>query len=248
MSKSIVFSGICIIILLSIFNASADVSFTNDIDISDKAINLIITENYTGEDAKVFKKDFDIDNNSVIVESEMDVFRSDFLDNRANQFLEYIILDDDHSLLTLESIEMEFENVEGELDNSNMSITTMVSYGFASSASNMSLSSGDRSIWILGHPSINNIKISLPQNIELESHAGIDNITQSANGGRIVLEGSSGIRSFMVDEKPTFEYAVFLETSEQSFYEKAYFIPLLVLVELLLALTGYYIINKNKIK
>lgn len=248
MSKLAVFSGICIVFLLTILNASAYASFANDIDISDRSIHLIITENYAGEDAKLFKTDFDINNDSTIIDSELDTFRSNFMDHRANQFLEYIILDDDYSLLSLESIEVEFENVVGDVDGSNMTINTIVSYDFAFSESNMSLSSGNHSIWILGHPLIENMKISLPQNIELESHSGIHNVAQSVQNGRIVLEGSSGIRSFMVDDRPTFEYAVFLEISEQPFYEKAFFLPLLVLIELVLASVAFYIIKANKIK
>lgn len=280
MSKFIQLSMIFVIFLITILNASADVSFSNDIEISDESINLTITENYTGDDAEQFKNDFDINENGIVESSEISVFKSNFIANRADQFLEYVILDGEYSLLKIDSISMEFDGAAGNINDNELIIITAVSYGFNQSFSDVPqfygnfsklllvnvendmlsqslypsrLSSGDHNIWIIGHPSIRNIEISISDDIELVTYAGLENVTQRVGNGLNVLEGSSGIRSFMIDDRQILEYAVFLEISKESFYDKKLyenesFLPMLVILELLLALSVFYIIIKNKIK
>jgi hypothetical protein len=292
MRKITIFSLALILFFILTSNTLADVSFTNDIELSDESINFTIVENYTGEDAQIFKNDFDLDQNGIIEKSELSKFKSDFMENRADQFLEYIILDDEYSSLGMKSLSMEFDGVEGNIDDGDILVTTVVSYGFNVSSplvpmsftnnnlwefwdlnedvtnrqntwGNISydfgqespslLSSGDHNLWILGHPSIKYMKISFPENIELVSYAGLENVNQSTKNGLSILEGSSGIRSFMIDDKQTLEYAVFLEISKESFYDKKlynneFFLPLLVIIEIALALCAIYINNKNKIK
>jgi hypothetical protein len=61
----------------------------------------------------------------------------------------------------------------------------------------------------------------------------------------VILEGKSGIRSFMVGNKSTFEYAANVEFRERKFYEHNYVLPLLLGVELLLVLFAIYIRRKR---
>ena len=293
MSKITIFSLALILFFMLASNTLADVSFTNDIELSDESINFMIVETYTGEDARSFKNDFDINDNGIVESPEINTFKSNFMDNRADQFLEYIILDGEYSSLNINSLTMEFDGIKGTIDNGDIFITTVVSYSFNESSSSVPtfsnnnnlwefwdssgdvgigqkatwgnvsydsrqnslnpLSFGDHDLWILGHPSIKRIMISIPEDIELISHAGLENVNQSTKNGLLILEGSSGIRSFIVDDKQILEYAVFLEISKESFYDKKwyendFFLPFLVILELALALSAIYIIYKNKIK
>lgn len=223
--------------------ASADVSFTNHFDIHGNYINFTIIEKYTGLDSESFRNDLDLDEDGSVDSDELGAFKEVFLDSRADQFLEYIEIDGNSSSFRLVSVDMSFDGAEGDVNKDVLLVTTFVKYELGSD-----VSTGEHSIWILGHPMIENMMIILPEGMSLDSYTGLENVSQSTKSGRMVLEGSSGVRSFMVNETPTFEYAVLLEISREPFYKKTFFIPLLVLLEILLALLALYIIKKNKIK
>jgi hypothetical protein len=61
------------------------------------------------------------------------------------------------------------------------------------------------------------MSISLPAGMPLMNIDGIDELQTSCDSGRQVLEGRSGIRSFVVDGRQTFEYAVMVETGKSGF-------------------------------
>lgn len=223
--------------------AYAEVSFKNNIDILDNSVNLIIHENYTGADARSFKEELDLDSSGSVEADEIEEFRTDFLANRSLQFLEYVEIDGNETSIDIVSVDFQLEDAEGVVDNSTLYVRTSIDYGVGTL-----LSSGNHTIWVIGHPLIESVKVSLPQGVDVMSYDGIGNASQTTMAGRVVLEGSSDVRSFMVEDRPTFEYAMFIEFSKEPFYRKAFFLPLLVLLELILALLGLYIIKKNKIK
>ncbi|WP_406657711.1 hypothetical protein V7O62_03900 [Methanolobus sp. ZRKC2] len=223
--------------------ALADVSFINHANIQRDSINLTITEKYTGLDSESFRNDLDLDESGFVDTSELDVFKEVFLDSRADQFLEYFEINGNKSSFRLTSVDMSFDGADGEVNEDALLVTTFVNYELG-----FDISTGKHDVWILGHPLIEGMTIILPQGMDLDSYAGLENVSQSTKSGRLVLEGSSSVRSFMINETPTFEYAVLIEISREPFYKKPFFLPLLFLVEILLALLALYIIKKNKIK
>ncbi|MDW7733312.1 MAG: hypothetical protein SCH66_12910 [Methanolobus sp.] len=223
--------------------AFAEVSFKNDIDILDKSVNLTIHEDYTGTDARSFREELDLDGSGSVEADEVEEFRTGFLANRSLQFLGYVEIDGNETSVDLVSVDLQMEGAEGVVDNSTLYVRTSIDYGVGTL-----LSSDNHTIWVIGHPLIESVRLSLPEGVDVMSYDGIENASQATVGGRVVLEGSSGVRSFMVEDRPTFEYAMFIEFSKEPFYRKSFFLPLLVLVELVLALSGLYIIKKNKIK
>jgi hypothetical protein len=55
------------------------------------------------------------------------------------------------------------------------------------------------------------MSITLPEDAQLHSYDGLDNSSVSVENDRIILEGVSGIRSFNVDDRLTYEYAVSMD-------------------------------------
>ncbi|WP_135389870.1 hypothetical protein [Methanolobus halotolerans] len=223
--------------------ASAEVSFTNDIDLYGDSVTFTLIETYTDENARDFRDEMDIDGDGVVNASETGKFEEDYLSNGGVQFLEYIMLDNGSVQLTIDSIGIHFEGAEGQVNSSVLNVTTTVQYGLDST-----ISSGEHSIWVLGHPLINKIELVLPDGTELVSYDGLDNSSQSFKGGRVVLEGASGIRSFMNGDMPAFEYAVHVDIREKPFYKNKYFLPILIIIEIMLASIALYIIRMNKNK
>ncbi|WP_406661264.1 hypothetical protein V7O66_01710 [Methanolobus sp. ZRKC3] len=223
--------------------ALADVSFTSSVDILEHSVNLTISEKYTVLDAESLRMDLDIDGSGLVDGNELEIFESNFIANRSDQFLGYLEIDGNASSTWLESVDISFQNAQGDVDEDELFVRTVVIYEF-----DQSLSSGEHDVLILGHPLIDHMQIILPEGMSPISFDGLDNSSLISENGRMVLEGASGVRSFMVGEKPTFEYAVFIEMYREPFYKKAFFLPLLILVEILLASLGLYIFKMNKIK
>ncbi|WP_319507280.1 hypothetical protein [uncultured Methanolobus sp.] len=223
--------------------ASADVSFINNIELHEKSITLTINETYSFEDAMSFRGDLDADDNGNVNASEVEVYRESYLLNHKAQFLEYILIDNGSLLLEIDSTDLQFEGAEGLVDTSQLNVTTIVQYGAKST-----ISEGNHSIWVLGHPLIESMRFVLPDGMELVSYDGLDNASRSVQDGRVVIEGVSGIRSFAINNTPAFEYAAYVTMQKKPFYKSSFFLPLVVIIEVLLASIALYIIKNNKIK
>lgn len=212
MSEKIILTLFIIISLSFIPNAAAQASFTNDLTIQDTSIDFIINEFYTGVDADVFRTDLDIDKNGEVSTLEVDMFVNEFATNNNGQYLEYIIIDDGDIPLSISSFNLEVMGAEGSMDSSEIRVQTNIRYNLSSS-----LARGKHSVWVLGHPSIERMSISIPQGTQILNVGGLDYLEQSRNNGRVLLEGRSGIRSYMAKGRQTFEYAVLIDTYRSSF-------------------------------
>lgn len=224
-------------------DASAGASFTNHMELSESSIIFKISEIYTDEDARAFREDLDEDNNGVIDASEVGEFRESYLSNGGAQFLEYVLVNNGSSQLLIDSIGMEFENAEGPVDTSVLNVTTTIRYSM-----DPMVSAEEYSIWVLGHPLIDKMEFVLPKDMELLSYDGLDNTSQSVDDGRVMLGGVSGIRSFMIEDRPAFEYAVLIKMQKEPFYKKSFVLPILIIIEIILASIALYIIKINKNK
>jgi hypothetical protein len=61
------------------------------------------------------------------------------------------------------------------------------------------------------------MSISLPSEMVVTGIDGIDELQTSCDSGWQLIEGRSGIRSFVVDGRQAFEYAVMIETGKSRF-------------------------------
>ena len=191
---------------------SADATFTNELQIHDTSVDFTIHEVYTGIDAEAFKLSLDTDNSSTVSQDEVDSFVENFERNNTRQYLGYILIDDGDVVLSLDSFSMRVSGAEGNVNTSEIKVTSNIVYSVPES-----LESGKHNIWILGHPAIEKMSISLPAGMPLMNIDGIDELQTSCESGRQVFEGRSGIRSFVVDGRQTFEYAVMIETGKSGF-------------------------------
>jgi hypothetical protein len=107
---------------------------------------------------------------------------------------------------------MQVSGAEGNVNTSQIKVTTNIIYGAPES-----LKSGTHSIWVIGHPAIEKMSIYLPSEMLVTDIDGIDELQTSCDSGRQLIEGRSGIRSFIVDGRQTFEYAVMIETGKSKF-------------------------------
>jgi hypothetical protein len=201
-----------ILILLFVPLSSADAVFTNDLQVHDRSINFTINEVYSGVDAEAFRLSLDADNNSIVSKEEVESFVEKFKRNSTGQYLGYVLIDNGTTVLSLESFDMQISGAEGDVNTSEMKVTTNIIYGVP-----VSLEDGKHRIWILGHPAIEKMRISLPSGIVVTGIDGIDDLQTSCDSGRQLFEGHSGIRSFIVDGRQTFEYAVMIETGKSRF-------------------------------
>ncbi|WP_340817991.1 hypothetical protein [Methanolobus sp. WCC4] len=206
MSKRSFFLIVICLQLCFVLTASGEATFSNDVVISDDSVNFIILENYSGVDAEVLRSGLDVNGDGSVNSSEVDDFVDLFLDGRKYQYLGYILLDNDEMALSLGSFNMEFNDAEGNVNTSDMSVKVSVDYRM-----NNSLTKGDHNLWVLGHPSISDMKVTLPEGALLLSYDGIESPVIGSEGRKVVIEGSSGIRSFMVDDRLTYEYAVSID-------------------------------------
>lgn len=224
-------------------NASAEVSFTNDIEMSDNLIMFTVREVYTAEDALAFREDLDADGDINVSSLEIEAFKERYLSNGGMQFLEYIVVDDGSIQLIIDSIELDFENAEGIVDDSALHVSTRIVYLL-----NSTLSSGEHKIWVLGDYRIDEVRFVLPTGVVLVSYDGLENASESMLNKKVVLVGKSGVTSQMVDNVQRIESASIIWIKKEPFYEHRLFLPLLILVEVLLAATALYIIKRNKNK
>ncbi|WP_407356210.1 hypothetical protein [Methanolobus sp. WCC5] len=222
--------------------ASADVSFSNNIEMDEGSVTFTIHETYTLEDALDLREELDVDSSGNVDALEVGVFRENYLLNRTAQLLEYILIDNRSLSLEIDSVDLQFEGAEGPVDNSQLNVIITVQYSI-----NSTISQGKHSVWVLGHPRIDNMRFVLPLGMELVSYDGLDDVSQSVQDGRVVLEGVSGIRSFTIEDRPVFEYAAYVTIQKKPIYKNSFFLPLLVIIEIILASTALYIIKKNKI-
>ncbi|MDY0386248.1 MAG: hypothetical protein RBT65_03790 [Methanolobus sp.] len=212
MSEKIILTLCIVVSLFFISNAAAEASFTNDLNIQDASIDFVINEFYTGVDADAFRNSLDIDENGEVSTLEVDMFVNEFATNNNAQYLGYIIIDDGDIPLSISSFNLEVMGAEGSENSSEIHVQTNIRYNFSSS-----LATGKHSVWVLGHPSIERMSISIPQGTQILNVDGLDYLEQSRNNGRVLLEGRSGIRSFMAKERQTFEYAVLIDTYKSAF-------------------------------
>ncbi len=201
-----------IVTLFLIPNTLADATFKNELDIRDSSLDFCIDELYTGNDAEAFRINLDIDENRIVNSSEVDIFSEKFETNASKQYLGYIVIDNGESDISMHSFDLMISDAEGPVDTSPINVRASVGYDLSAS-----LSSGRHSIWILGHPAIEKMVIALPKGVQLSDVDGIDELNSFVNDGRLILEGRSGIRSFIVDSEQTFEYAVRIETYKSPF-------------------------------
>lgn len=199
-------------ILFPVGHALADATFTNDVNIQDNSVELVINEYYTGVDAQAFRTDLDSNHNGEVNETEVEAFKELFSRNSSRQYMGYIMIDDGKTQMQMSSFDLEMENAQGNVSDEEMHVKATISYELSPS-----LLPGDHNIWILGHPLIEKMSISLPPGTQLNNVDGIDDLIIRKNGGRVLLEGRSGIRSFDVEGKQTFEYAVMIKTYRSSF-------------------------------
>jgi hypothetical protein len=223
--------------------ASAEVSFTNDIEMSDSSIMFTVREIYTAEDALAFREDLDGDDDLNVSSSEIEAFKERYLSNGGMQFLEYIVVNDGSTQLIISSIELDFENTEGVVDDSAMHVTTRILYLL-----NSTLSSGEHKIWVLGDYRIEEVRFVLPAGVGLVSYDGLENASEAVLDNKVVLAGKSGVTSQMVDNMQRIESASVIWIKEEPFYEHRLFLPLLILVEVMLGAIALYIIKQNKNK
>ncbi|MDI3539864.1 MAG: hypothetical protein PWQ52_987 [Methanolobus sp.] len=224
-------------------NASAEVSFTNGIEMSDSSIMFTVREIYTAEDALAFREDLDGDDDLNVSSSEIEAFKERYLSNGGMQFLEYIVVDDGSTQLTISSIELDFENAEGVVDDSALHVTTRIVYLLKST-----LSYGEHKIWVLGDYRIEEVRFILPAGVGLVSYDGLENATLSMQDNRVLLKGESGVTSYMIGDVQRIESASIIWIKEEPFYEHRLFLPLLIMVELMLGATALYMIKRNKNK
>jgi hypothetical protein len=201
-----------ILVLSSISLSSADATFTNELQIHDTSIDFTINEMYTGVDAEAFRLGLDSDNNSIVSQKEVESFVDEFKRNSTGQYLGYVLIDDGNTVLSLDSFDMQVSGAEGNVNTSQIKVTTNIIYGAPES-----LKSGTHSIWVIGHPAIEKMSIYLPSEMLVTDIDGIDELQTSCDSGRQLIEGRSGIRSFIVDGRQTFEYAVMIETGKSKF-------------------------------
>jgi hypothetical protein len=201
-----------VVILSFVPLSSADAIFTNELQVHDTSIDFTINEAYTGTDAEAFRLSLDADNNSIVSEEEVESFVDEFKRNSTGQYLSYVLIDDGNTALSLDSFNMDVSGAEGNVSTSEIKVTVNVVYGVPES-----LESGKHSLWVLGHPAIEKMSVSLPSEMIVTDIDGIDELQTSCDSGWQLIEGRSGIRSFVVDGRQAFEYAIMIETGKSRF-------------------------------
>jgi hypothetical protein len=222
-------------------NASADAVYSNDISIMDNEIIFAINETYTDTDAYELRTILDTNKDTNVNDSEIGQFKKTYFDTANFKLLNYISIDNGAFSIMIDSITMDFENAKGNTSNETINVATVIKYEIVTP-----ISSGEHELWIIGHPQIQDVKITLPPEMNYISINGLDNLTKSTENGRVVLGGESGLRAFMVGNRTTFEYATTIVMYKRPFYAKSYFLPLLVFIEMLLAVFAIYTIKGKK--
>jgi len=234
-SKIVIPLASLIVVLFMITCASANVSFSNDLDITDNAIHFVIVETYSGIDSMDFRQTLDIDNSQDVNNSEITRFKEAYINDHSIQFGGYILIDEGDMEIVINSIDVEFEGANGSISEEPLNVTTYIDYDLSTP-----FAAGDHTIWVLGHPLIRKMSLKLPQDFETVSMSGLDEVDMYVVDERVVVSGRSGIREFVVNDRTKFEYATFVIMHKDRFYEKAFFIPLLIIIELFLVLLIVY--------
>ncbi len=237
---------IFILLIFSILNCTTIVSasavYSNDIIVNDANILFTIKEVYTEADVKEFRPMLDFDGNGNVNRSEVEMFKESHLISKKIELRSYIFIDEGDVPLEIMLVEMDFENSQGDINTTSaINVTTSAEYKILTP-----MSSGEHELWILGHPLIRKMVIMLPDGVAVVSSDGLENMTSSFSDGRVVLEGKSGIRSFIVENRTIFEYATTVDMYKKPFYAESYFMPLLVFIEMSLAVFAIYMIKGKK--
>ncbi len=229
-------------LFLLVSQAMAAAVYENDVQLEKDSLKLTILETYNLTDATEFRQSLDSDNNSIVTELEVSSFKKSYLASRSPQFLDYVKVDEGNITLYIDSVSMDLYNATGNVTQAPLYVNTTINYGLTPY-----LGAGDHSLWIIGHPQIERMHISLPKDTILVSNDGLENVTtmKSLRDDSVELEGKSGIRSFMVGNRSTFEYAADVEFRERKFYEHNYVLPLLLGIELVLIVFAIYIKRKR---
>lgn len=230
---------LCIVLYLLVSQAMAAAVYENDVKLETDNLRLTILETYNLTDASEFRTSLDTDNNSRVTELEVSSFKKSYLASRSPQFMDYVKLDDGNVTLYMNSISLNIYNATGNVTQAPLYVNTTINYGLT-----RDVGTGDHSLWVMGHPQIKMMRISLPKSTVLVSDDGLDNLTM-VNNDPVVMEGKSGIRSFMVGNRSTFEYAAYIKFKEPHLYERGYIVPFLVGIELLLVLLVLYLKRKR---
>ncbi len=234
--KRLIFS---IALLFLVSQAMAEAVYENDILLEKNSLSLIIFESYNLTDSSEFRLSLDVDNDLHVTESEISSFRESYLASRTPQFMEYVKVDDGNVTLYMNSISMDLYNATGNITQDPLYVNTIIHYGLTPV-----LSPGDHSLWVMGHPLIERMRIQLPKAAVLVSGDGLDNMT-TLKPDPVILEGKSGIRNFMTDNRSTFEYATTVEFRVPHLYEHGYFLHLLLGMELFLIVLVLHMRRKH---
>ena len=217
----------------------AEAVYENDVLLEKNSLSLTILETYNLNDASEFRASLDVDNDSQVTGPEVLSFKESYLASRTPQFMEYIIVNNGNVTLYMDSISMDLYNATGNITQDPLYVSTIINYGLTPE-----LGAGDHSLWIIGHPLIERMRVQLPKGAVLVSSDGLDNMT-TLNTDPVILEGKSGIRNFMADNKSTFEYATTIEFHVPHLYEHGYVLPLLLGIELILIILVLYMRRKH---
>ncbi|MFA0822886.1 MAG: hypothetical protein ACC612_08335 [Methanomethylovorans sp.] len=216
--------------------------YENDVQMEKDSLRLTILETYNLTDATEFRQSLDADNNSIVTEFEISSFKKSYLASRSPQFLDYVKVDEGNITLYIDSVSMDLYSATGNVTQAPLYVNTTINYGLTPN-----LGAGEHSLWVIGHPLIQRMRISLPEDTILISNDGLENVTtmKSLRDDSLELEGQSGIRNFMVGNRSTFEYAASVEFRERKFYEHSYVLPVLLGMELVLIVFAIYAKRKR---
>ncbi|AGB49115.1 hypothetical protein Metho_0872 [Methanomethylovorans hollandica DSM 15978] len=228
-----------IALLLLVSHAMAEAVYENDVLLEKNSVSLTIFETYNLTDASEFRASLDSDNDSQVTEPEVSSFKGSYLASRSPQFMEYVKVDDGNVTLYMDSVTMNLYNATGKVTQDPLYVSTTINYGLTPQ-----LGADDHFIWVMGHPLIERMRIQLPKGAVLVSSNGLENMT-TLETDPVLLEGKSGIRSFMADNRSTFEYATTVEFRDPYLYEHGYVLPFLLGVELLLIILVLHVRRKR---
>ncbi|MCK5661229.1 MAG: hypothetical protein KAH86_07700, partial [Methanosarcinales archaeon] len=123
----------------------------------------------------------------------------------------------------------------GEVSNESLEVTRHIVYALSDT-----LDEGEYVVKIMGNPDIRKRRIVLPEEVTLESVEGLKEVQQTETDGRIVLTGVSTTSKYMNGTIQTFEYVTIVTFSKKPWYFNRLVIPILMLMEGLLAIAAIY--------
>lgn len=229
---SIVFFVFVLAMLLPVQLASAGFYYQDDIDLSGELITATITDMYTGGHAYEYRMEMSGMDGTV---NESDYIQDMNITKKAlDGFLaEYMKVDDTNPEVL--DFKVEAPDALGDVSNESFEVTRHIVYKLPES-----LGAGEHVIWIIGNPAIEKRRIVLPEGVTLESAEGLKEMQQTETDGRIVLSGISGTSKYLNGTIPTFEFATVVTFSKKPWYFNRLVIPILMLMEGLLAIAALY--------